>query len=263
MVIYFSGTGNSRYVAESLGHLLGESTYFMPQVPASSLSLSGENVIFVFPVYSWGVPPLVLDYIGNLSDAFVNEVRERNIPVSMVCTCGDEVAETPEMFCGAWSKRGVEVKGLWSVIMPNNYVLLPGFSVDRPEVEREKLECAPGRVREIAMAIQNRDWKRDVVRGSWPRLKTRLIYPLFVKWGINPRKWKVSEECVRCGRCVKACPVGNMAMKAGTPSWDNHCVSCTACYHSCPAKAISYSSFTNSKGQYTCHLSPIKPEKRI
>ena len=42
----------------------------------------------------------------------------------------------------------------YSVIMPNNYILLPGFDVDSKEVERQKLEDAPAAVAAIAAAIR-------------------------------------------------------------------------------------------------------------
>lgn len=258
MILYFSGTGNTRYVAESLANLLDEQALFIPETLASSVRFSGRHLIFCFPVYSWGVPPLVLDYIRDLSDGFVKAVADSGAAVSMVCTCGDEVAETPEMFVRVMSARGLEVKGLWSVTMPNDYVLLPGFDVDPRDVEDRKLDSSAGRIKEIAVMLQHGEYRSDFTRGSKPHLKSRLIYPLFRRWGINPRRWHVSQECVGCGRCVKACPMHNVKLVTGKPQWGRDCVSCTACYHHCPTHAISYGRFTDGKGQYFCHLSPLK-----
>lgn len=258
MILYFSGTGNTRFVAESLSNILDEKIGLLSTSHPNDLQLDGKYLIFSFPVYSWGVPPLVLDYIRELPDEIVDWLKDKDVPVVMVCTCGDEVAETPEMFRSAWADRGIEVKGIWSVIMPNDYVLLPGFDVDAESIEMSKLDAAPARILEIAQKIATEAWETDVIRGKWPRLKSRLVYPLFKKWGINPRKWSVSEKCVHCGRCVAACPVGNIRMSSGTPKWGKRCVSCTACYHICPAKAISYGRVTSGKGQYYCHLRPIK-----
>lgn len=258
MILYFSGTGNSRHVALSLGNILSEEVLSIPDTDPMTLTLSGKNLIMVFPIYSWGVPPLVLDYIAGLPDSFIRTITDRKVPVLMVATCGDEVAYAPEMFRDAWLKRNIDVAAVWGVIMPNNYVLLPGFNVDKPKIEQRKLDESSARIRQIAAKIKKQEWKTDVIRGSWPKLKTRIIYPLFRRWGINWRKWKATEECVRCGRCVTACPVHNMRMKSGSPSWGIECVSCTACYHICPAKAVSYGKFTSGKGQYHCHLEPLK-----
>ena len=141
--------------------------------------------------------------------------------------------------------------------MPNNYVLLPGFDVDSDATERKKLSDSASRIRHIADSISAEAWKSDVVRGNWPRLKSRLIYPLFRRWGISPEKWHVSDRCVGCGLCVKACPVHNVRLESGRPVWGKDCVSCTACHHACPVNAVSYWSMTKEKGQYMCHLKPI------
>ena len=257
MILYFSGTGNSRFVANSLANILAEDSGCIPDMNPDKLSLSGEFLILVFPIYSWGVPPIVMDFIGGISADAVNKIMNDDIPVLMVCTCGDEVAMAPEMFVKQWAQKGVCVKGAWSVIMPNNYVLLPGFNVDKPDVERKKLAHAPIRVKEIARQIKNRQWQFDVTRGSLPNFKTRLIYPLFKRYGINTKRWTVSSDCIGCAKCVVKCPMRNIELKSRHPVWGGNCVSCTACYHSCPAKAVGYSRITNGKGQYFCTLVPL------
>lgn len=60
----------------------------------------------------------------------------------MVCTCGDETGEAPQMFQKALEERGLKSLGFWSVIMPNTYVLLPGFDVDLDEIENYKIDHA-------------------------------------------------------------------------------------------------------------------------
>lgn len=258
MILYFSGTGNSKYVAESLANILKETIHFIPAVNPSDITVPDQRIIFVFPIYSWGVPPLVTNFINRLPDSFMGSVRHDKIPIIMVATCGDEVAMAPEMFIETWKNRGVRVDAIWSILMPNNYVLLPGFDVDSTEVEQKKLDKAPSRIRDIADRINHEEWKFDFERGSWAKTKTAVVFPLFKHWGMNPKKWSVSEECVQCGRCAAACPLKNIHMSAGRPVWGNRCVSCTACYQHCPTRAISYRSFTNNKGQYFCHLHPLK-----
>lgn len=259
MILYFSATGNSKFVAKSLANILCHDVYSMLDVVPPVVK-DTEHLIMVFPIYSWGVPPIVEAYIRNIHEDTISRLASHQTPISMVATCGDEVALASEQFSQIWLKRNpnLNIKGAWSVIMPNTYVLLPGFDVDDPEVERKKLDNAPQRIRHIASQIREGALVTDVIRGSNPRLKSKLVYPLFLKWGISPQKWSASEECIRCGRCVKACPVGNVSMKAGTPHWGKNCISCLACYHHCPTHAISYRSFTNSKGQYFCHLAPLK-----
>ena len=250
MIYYFSGTGNSRYVARELSGMTGEDLGFIPDIDAVGETADGLSVGFVFPVYSWGVPPLVLDFISRLPESFWNDVRRLQLPVWCVMTCGDEVALAPEMFEKCVRERGVEVESVWCVIMPNDYVLLPGFDVDPKDVELKKLHDAPARLREIGEGISQHRKVVDVVRGSFPALKTRMIYPLFKRWGIFPDKWRVSSGCVGCGICAKSCPQKNIIMDEGHPRWGKKCCSCLACYHSCPRHCVEYGTKTKRKGQY-------------
>lgn len=249
MIIYFSGTGNSRLVAEELGSRLHEQSIRMEDV-GKPMEPTGESVGLVFPVYSWGVPPNVGQFLMTLPESFWENVKVNGLPVWVVMTCGDEVAKAPEMLMHILRKRGIEAQSIWSVQMPNNYVLLPGFDVDSGEVEEKKLRDCHGRIAEIAEGIGEGRETVDVVRGSWPRLKTGLVYPLFKRWGIRPKNWHYRSACVGCGICAKSCPQRNIAMVDGHPVWGPACCSCLACYHSCPRHAVEYGKMTARKGQY-------------
>lgn len=248
MVFYFSGTGNSEFVARELGKQLNENVVKITDISPGDVEYTGNSLGFVFPVYSWGVAPLMLSYIGSLSGRFVEAANKH--PIWMVCVCGDETALAPEMLKRALEKRGLTLSGGWSVIMPNNYVILPGFDVDSKEVENKKLDDAPMAIGRIAEKISTGNWEENYTRGSLQWLKSKMIYPLFCKWGIFPSKWVSTEECIGCRKCEKVCPMGNIKMRGARPVWGSYCVSCLACYHVCPRHAVQYGSATRHKGQY-------------
>lgn len=253
MIYYFSGTGNSRFVANTLSDFLNEDTKPITETDPENETLSGESLGFVFPVYAWGIAPPIINFIEKLSQSFKNDIKTKRTPVWSVMTCGDEVAMAPEMLIKKLKKNDIAINSIWSVIMPNNYVLLPGFDVDSKEVEASKLKNAPARIKEIAKGIKEHDGQTpfiDVTRGSLPILKSALVYPLFRKWGIFAKKWRSTPSCVGCGICEKACPMHNIHMKDRHPEWAENCCSCVACYHSCPRHAIEYGNQTHSKGQY-------------
>lgn len=248
MILYFSGTGNSKAVAKSLGDKLSEDARMILDVSPLELSYQGNMLGIVFPVYSWGVPPLILDYIRILNSRFLVDARKH--PLFMICVCGDETALAPEMLKRVLKEKGLPFRGGWSVLMPNNYVLLPGFDVDSAEVEQKKLSDSSQRIGDIASKIKAGDWEEDYVRGDMQWIKSKLIYPLFKHWGIFPDRWHHTEVCVSCGKCVKACPMHNIKLENGYPQWGKNCVSCLACYHSCPRHAVEYANITKKKGQY-------------
>jgi len=250
MIYYFSGTGNSAYVAAQLGSLLGERVVSIMDYGSGVLPDGNAGIGFVFPVYSWGVPPVVTGFINSLPGEFWSDIRERNVRVWCVMTCGDEVALAPEMLGNVLGKKGIAVESIWSVTMPNNYVLLPGFDVDNEETGNRKLRESLSRIKEIAEGIARHEKVCDVVRGSMPWLKTKMVYPLFKKWGIIDKKWHSTDDCVGCGICAAKCPEKNIRIIDGKPVWGHDCCSCLACYHSCPFHAVAYGSATRRKGQY-------------
>lgn len=268
MVYYFSGTGNSTFVAVTISNFLGMKNSFIPTLNPKEERCPDEKIIFVFPVYSWGVPPLVTKFIEDLGEDFWNEAISKGHGVHCVMTCGDEVALAPEMLQKTFRKFGVEPDSIRSVIMPNNYVLLPGFDVDPKTLEDEKLKNSEGRIMEIATGISRGDKTIDVTRGNIPWLKSKIVFPLFKKWGIFPKQWHYTSSCISCGRCASICPMLNVVMEPESeskgeakeiqhPKWGLRCCSCLACYHVCPVHAVEYGKETKKKGQYLFPLRKI------
>lgn len=242
MIYYFSGTGNSKHVAQCLAEETGDDLKFIPTCEFQGYS---DVLGFVFPVYSWGVPAIVLDFIRALPMC-----DKEDMYVFMVATCGDDVGMTDKMLEKELRAKNIGLDLSFSVTMPNTYVLLPGFDVDAKDVEQLKLNKSKARISVIAQKINSRINETDVVRGGMAWLKTRMIYPLFTKYGMNSAKWHAEGSCVGCELCSKVCPVSNIIMVDGKPEWKSKCISCTACYHVCPQQAVQYGNATKNKGQY-------------
>jgi LysM repeat protein len=71
MIFYFSGCGNSKYVAETIAAGLNDNLTFIPEAAREGrydyTLAEGERLGFVFPVYSWAPPKLVLDFVKKLT----------------------------------------------------------------------------------------------------------------------------------------------------------------------------------------------------
>ena len=67
MIFYFSGCGNSRHLAETLAEQMNDTLVFIPDAARENhydYSLAeGERLGFVFPIYAWAPPKLVLDFV--------------------------------------------------------------------------------------------------------------------------------------------------------------------------------------------------------
>lgn len=251
MIFYFSGTGNSRWVANTLGIALGE-----PVVSIAEELKTGkkefvcplredERVLFVYPVHSWGPAVPVARFISMLK---LTGYAEQ--PVYSVSTCGDECGYTVDLMRKALGKRGIALTAGYSVIMPNNYILMPGFNVDSKEVEKQKLKEAPSAVAAIADAIRESKNVNLYKKGSLPGLKSYCIYPLFTNFAIGKNSFRVTDDCISCGLCERVCPTATITLTDGKPVWADTCVQCVACIHRCPVRAIEYGKITLKKGRY-------------
>jgi ferredoxin len=242
MIYWHTGTGNSLYAATVLAQMLGEDMCRMTPGCYASAS-SCERVIWVFPIYSWGLPPMVKKFISR-------SVGLENARHYMVCTCGDDIGLAHETWRSLLRRKRWNARGAWSVQMPNNYVLLPGFDVDSSSLEQEKLSAAAGRLAEVARGIACGAKVDSVVRGQFPWIKTHVLYPLFARFMMSPKPFSFTGSCISCGKCAAVCPAANIRMENGHPCWGTNCTLCLGCYHICPVHAVAYGKATRGKGQY-------------
>lgn len=249
MIFYFSGTGNSRWVADQLSKVQNEYLVSIPEMLEKKMGnfclRKNETVGFVFPIYSWAPPEIVLRFIRQI--AFKGYKPKF---LFFVCTCGDDIGLAQKVLLKEFAAKGWECHAGFSVIMPNNYVLLPGFDVDGKELEKRKLEDAVAELKRINELIKKEEHVFSCKEGSYPFIKTRIINPLFNRFHMSPKHFYATDACIGCKRCEKSCPVGNVIVQEGKPVWGMDCTSCLACYHVCPRQAVHYGKRTKNKGQY-------------
>lgn len=253
MIFYFSATGNSEWVAKRLGESLKEETISINREMCAtgntfSYKLSDyERIGFAFPVHSWGVPTLVLDFIKRIRiDGYCGQ------PIFAVCTCGDDAGHTDDIIRKAITAKGWCFSACYAVQMPNTYILLPGFDVDSTEVANIKVNKAKETINKIAKDIVEEIADKNLyIKGSVPNLKTKIIYPLFNKFFLGKTKFFADETCISCGICQNICPTKNIKLGENKrPQWDANCVQCLACIHNCPTNSINYGKRTQNKGRY-------------
>ena len=246
MILVFSGTGNSLHVANLLSETLHDKVLRLPIREDAEIPLDDTRIIWVFPVYSWGVPPVVKKIIEGITIPNAEKAVHY-----AVMTCGDDIGLADKMWRKAVEKRGWSAAGVYSVQMPNTYVLMAGFDVDSPQIATQKVEQATSRVKSICESISHTPGKPhvDVVRGSFPWIKTKIIYPWFVKFDMSPKPFHSTDQCIGCAKCQRICPMKNITMIDHRPNWGDNCALCLGCYHVCPCHAVAYGKITSKKGQ--------------
>lgn len=248
MIFYFTGTGNSLYAAQRLGRKLNEPLVSIADELNSAKPLTydlaeSEKVGFVFPVYAWQPPYMVIDFVKKIT---LNNYR--NNYLFSLATCGDAEGFTTIIIKKALSRKGFKLQSGFTLAMPNNYMI--GYNLDSQATVDKKLARAEEHLTEISSIIargQENIYKTIV--GTRPFLKSYIINRFFKRYAMNTKKFHATDDCTACGLCAEICNTNNISVE-GKPFWGNHCVQCFACINRCPESAIQYGNHTQAKGRY-------------
>lgn len=248
MIFYFSGTGNTRWVAEQIAKAIGDELVYIPDAIRDGkydyTIDEKETIGFCFPTHGWQPPRIVREFISKLKV----ELRY----CWAVTTCGDNMGETMTILNKDLAKIGLRASAMFSVIMPESYVCLPFMYTDTEEKEHQKIATARQQLPHIIECIrERRTGVVELEKGATPRLYSYVIGGYFNARMITDKKFMVDEDvCIKCGKCAKVCPVDNI--QGTPPEWihNGRCTSCLACYHYCPTHAINFGKITRKRGQY-------------
>lgn len=248
MIYYFSGTGNSYAAAKKLADGLGEDlmdiALAVREGNYTHTLEAGERLGFVFPVYAWAPPKVVTDFVKNLELYYSGDPY-----IFAVCTCGSSAGKTMDIFEDALEENGLVLDSGFSVVMPDNCVIL--FDTEKEELSAEKLAKAEKTLDNILRAIKL-NWSDffRVKRGKFGGFLSTAVNPAFFK-GMKTKPFYVTNDCIGCGQCERICSSGCISMTVGKPVWtEDRCDLCLACINRCPAKAIQYGKKTASRGRY-------------
>lgn len=254
MIFYFTGTGNTGFIASQLAEATGEQL-----VPIASSVVDGscefqldadERIGFCFPVHGWRPPFIVRDFIRNLRLAGYDDQY-----CFAFATCGDDVGLTFDYLRDDLQTIGITLDSVFSVIMPETYNFPVIDQVDTPESAEQKIAAAREQLAVLIPVIVGRErGVKDINKSRWPRTNSIVLGRYFLKHWVDDCKFTVdTSACIRCGKCQRVCPVGNIDCANGNPpEWKHNglCTTCFACYHHCPAHAIDFAGRTRGKRQY-------------
>lgn len=246
MIVFYTGTGNSRYAAEAIAHFTGDELFDATAAMRNneSAALSSERPwIFVSPTYCWRIPKIFQKWI---SDGKFSGNKE----AYFIMTCGSDIGNAEKHLKAFCSEKGFSYRGVQEVVMPENYVAM--FAVPGEE-ESASIRKKADTVLDNAGRIINEGLELESPRaGILATIKSGPVNPAFYAMSVKSKAFKVSDACISCEKCAKSCPVHGIDMVDGKPVWNGNCTHCMACICGCPQSAIEYGKISVGKPRYQC-----------
>ena len=241
MILYFSATGNCKYVAARLAEAeTQEALSIADCMREKRFAFEDEAIGVISPTYDWGLPSIVKE--------FLEQAAFRTSYLYFAATYGT----TPGAI-GAMAKEAIKGRGIdayYSVRMPDTWT--PIFDLSTPEKVARYTKTTESKIDDIILSIRERRTNRHMSPCT-PAIFTRLIaQPLYDKKVRITSNLCVEDSCIGCGLCAGKCPVQAIEMIDKKPVWvKEKCVMCLGCLHRCPKFAIQYGRNTKKHGQYT------------
>lgn len=283
MIIYFTGTENSKQVADRLGLLTGDEVVdSRPLMKAGKAGAfqSDRPHVFCCPTYSWQVPLIFRDWIRKSS-------FEGNHQAYFLLTCGSDTGNALRYVKELCQEKSFAFLGFRTIVMPENYLAL--FPTPDPQSAQAILERALPVIDEAAMYIQEARPLPAEDKHLFDGLKSSLVHDFFFRFMVKADPFYVTDACIGCGKCARVCVCNNIHLegdataskkaqatgttqtkvggeskmgsqvssKAGRqaprPVWGKNCTHCMACIAGCPVQAIEYGNKTQKRHRYWCH----------
>ncbi len=244
MIIYFSATGNCKYVAEYIAYETNDTAASMQTINQPIKLNDGESLGIITPTYCWKTPSVVDDLLEKMKIETGNDNY-----VFSVSTYGTTPGQSAEFINRFLKKKNIKLNARFKVKMPDTWT--PIFNLSDKEKVAEINRAEIPQIKEVIKMVQERTCG-DFISAKVPTSVISVCSGAYYDVLRKTKHLKVKESCIGCGLCAKNCPVNAIEMKDGKPIWvKDKCTMCLQCLHKCPKYAISYGrGITDKHGQY-------------
>ncbi|HNX63754.1 MAG TPA: EFR1 family ferrodoxin [Oscillospiraceae bacterium] len=231
-IVFFSGTGGTRYVAENMKSAFENKETAVTLTELNTILPKHEQAdlyILLYPVYAMNAPIPIDEWIENSPNG-------KGKPAAVLSVSGGGEV-TPNTACRSackkmLTKKGYDVVYERMIVMPSNWIVRGDDSI-----AVRLLRKLPQTSKKIA---------DDLLSEKKRFTKPKLIDSMLSKISVVEKKESssfgnnisVSDDCISCGLCEKKCPRQNIHMSDSKPVFGNRCVICLNCIYSCPKRAL-------------------------
>ncbi|MGB3368010.1 MAG: EFR1 family ferrodoxin [Acidaminobacteraceae bacterium] len=230
-IIYFSGTGNTKAVADLYSQLLKRKGH-----DVSCSSIEENPVVDDCDLIVIGGPI----YAGNMPDELLNWVR-KNIPKTdtskaIVYSTSAVLmnANGVKSVCKKLKKKGYQIIDQLILQMPRNFYVdkYDPTPLDEQEIQFENM------INQVETSVRNLNLEVNLEMNE-STIGIDFLADIFrIMAKRMGKQFKINDGCTNCGLCEKNCPKSNINLS--NKEYLNKCILCTRCIHNCPVNAITY-----------------------
>lgn len=242
-MFYFTGTGNSLYVAKKLSNELESDLVDITTLISNNvITIPDACVGLVFPLYAFGIPEIIERFLIKLN------LTNSNVYFFAIITCGGSgYGIVKQQLDNILSTKNFKLSYTAFQNMPSNYIKL--FKPPTAAQAQKNIANQEPHLKQLVLDVKKQ------VRSQISNSPLSFIYSFFYKnWRHNLKNshqnFFVQSSCTGCGLCVKLCPEKNISLKNNLPHWQIQCQDCLACINLCPEQAIQSNYLTKIYGRY-------------
>lgn len=244
-IFFFSGTGNSLYVAKKLAEALDMELCSIVEAMKDPSPVETDVIGIVGPVYSMSFAPVLMD--------FIKQIKIKNEPyIFLVATMGAASGTALGSAGKLLAKKGRNVAAGYEIALPDSSLVF----TTPPEKQKGMWEELPDKIAQIVEDVQMRKKNTACIEVNPFWSLAHMAGMAFMEKIYKVKKKKVdTDKCISCGNCEKVCPVDSVKINdAGYPEFGEECTMCFACAQWCPVHAISLGRLTPD--DKSCYRNP-------
>lgn len=262
IIFCFSGTGNTKKIAklwadeferEGVGTTLFDVTGDMQELPDPN---DFDKVGFAYPIHAFNAPHIMLDLAKKL-------VKAKDKKEYFILKSSGEPLKLNNIssykFSHILRRKGYKLSSEYHYVMPYNMIFrhtadfaTKMWSAASRLAPIEAREYLGGKIHKLAY----------IPFGNVIAFIMRIEHPAM---RVNGRIFKIDEnKCVKCGKCVKACPMQNIKLENGKFTFGGDCLMCARCSFNCPTDAFNIALLNGWRvnGKYDLNYAG-EPEKNV
>jgi ferredoxin/flavodoxin len=247
MTLYFSGTGNTKFVAELFSRKMDAKCFSIEDdVDFSAEIKANDTIAFCYPVYNSRVPRIMRIFAHK----HMTELKGKKVII--FATQQKFSGDGARVFSDLFKDETIEVIYAEHFNMQQNMGNIPVWWTLFKPTEKSNRRFIKKTTAKIDVICDN--IKNGIVKKRGFSAFSKLLGLIQgVPWqkntkGINmPRGLekkvllgiRIHDECTACGLCTKICPMKNLEKREGKIHHAGNCTVCYRCVNHCPQRAIT------------------------